>query len=75
MPQYLFQELRKKGVIDVEDLYISNDAFFEEEELYIRISFKVYWGLEDMHIKALDYLVRKLGDGVNPITRGGNFNL
>ena len=75
MPQYLFQELREKGVIDVEDLYISNDAYFEEEELYIRISFKVYWRLEDMHIKALDYLVRKLGDGVSPITRGGNFNL
>ncbi len=72
MPTYLFDELVNNGIIILEDLYIEGSAYFEFDELTATISFMNYCHIEDIHIKSLDYLVRKLTGLASPVQRGGN---
>lgn len=71
IPSFLFDECITKGIINTEDLYTSEAAYFEFSECFVTISFITYWNVEDVHIRILDYIVRR-ELGYSPIMRGGH---
>lgn len=72
MPVFLYEELRNKGVINPEDYFIDESAFFEFKNDEMTISFISLYQSEDMHRKIDHYLVVKFA-GSYPIKRGGRF--
>lgn len=70
MPVYLYQELRSRGVINPEDYYIDESAFFEFKGQEATISFTVLYGCEDLHRRIDRYLIIKFA-GSYPIKRTG----
>lgn len=70
MPVHLYEELRDRGVINPEDYFIAESAFFEFKENEMTISFSVLYGCEDLHRRILTYLVIKFA-GSCPIKRSG----
>lgn len=72
MPIFLYEELRNKKIIDVENYIINECAFFEFNDTEAIISFISLCNCEDLHIRSLNYLVKKLA-GSNPIKRSGIF--
>jgi hypothetical protein len=72
LPRYLYKELRLKNVIDPEDLFIDETAFFEFSEEEVTISFITLYGCEDLHRKIDRYLIIKFA-GSYPLRRGGVF--
>jgi len=72
VPKQLYDELVESNVIIPEDLWAEEAAYFEVDDFSVTISFTTYWHVEDVHIKILDYLVRKNMNGVSSVERGGN---
>lgn len=70
MPIFLYEELRKWGVINPEDYYVDESAFFEFKDEEATISFTVLYACEDMHRRIDHYLVVKFA-GSYPIKRTG----
>lgn len=70
MPVYLYEELRNRGVINPEDYFITESAFFEFKEDEMTISFLNLYNCEDLHRRILTYLVVKFA-GSCPIKRSG----
>jgi hypothetical protein len=73
IPASLYNDLVADGVIIPESFWIEESAFFEYNDSFVTISFITYWHVEDVHIKILDYLVRKSNGGKSPVERGGSF--
>lgn len=72
MPDYLYEELRNRGVIDSEALFIDEIAFFEYRNSEVLISFISLFSAEDLHRKIDHFLVTKFA-GSYPIRRAGLF--
>jgi hypothetical protein len=72
MPVFLYEELRSRGIIDSEDYFINDTAFFEFDGQNITISFLNLFACEDLHRKIDHYLVVKFA-GSYPLKRGGRF--
>lgn len=70
MPVYLYEDLRNNGVINPEDYFIGQLAFFEFKHDEVIISFVNLFNCEDMHRRILTYLVVKFA-GSCPIKRSG----
>ena len=70
MPVLLYEELRDIGVIDMENYYIDEAAFFENKDEDVIISFINLYACEDMHRRIDYYLVVKYS-GSYPIKRTG----
>jgi hypothetical protein len=75
IPMGLFNELTDNKIIIIEDYWCEMSAYFEYYETFIRISFINYCHIEDLHVRILDYLVRKFNDNENPIIRGAHSKL
>jgi len=71
IPRPLYIEVCNAGIIDVDDMVIQGSAFFEYIDDWVRISSQTYWNIEDIHIRILDYLVKKVY-GNCPVVRGLN---
>lgn len=71
IPLELFDEVSEKGIIDTNELIVSESAYIEFTDKTATISFITYWHVEDTHIRILDYLVRK-SLGNSPVERGGH---
>lgn len=74
IPVFLYEELRDKGVINPEEYYINEDAFFEFSHDEATISFINLYHCEDLHRRIDHYLVCKFA-GSYPVSRGGFFKL
>lgn len=72
MPAFLYEEMREKGIIDPEQYFIEEDAFFEFKPDEVIISFRNLYAAEDLHRKIDRYLIIKFA-GSYPIKRGGRF--
>ena len=70
MPIFLYEELRNRGVINPEDYYIEQTAFFEFKTGEATISFLNLYNCEDLHRRIDYYLVKKFA-GSYPIKRNG----
>jgi len=68
MPIFLYEELKNKGVINPEDWYIDQSAFFEFAREEATISFINLYSCEDLHRRIDYYLVKKFA-GSYPIKR------
>jgi len=72
MSDFLYEELRDRGIIDAESYFIEESAFFEFDGNNITISFLNLYACEDLHRKIDHYLVVKFA-GSYPLKRGGRF--
>lgn len=72
LPAFLFEEVKNKGIIDTEDYFINETAFFEFDGTDVTVSFMCLFACEDLHRKIDHYLVMKFA-GSYPIRRGGRF--
>ena len=70
LPDYLYEELRDRNVINNEDYYILKQAFFEFRRDNVIISFQHLYACEDLHHRIDRYLVVK-AFGNYPIQRAG----
>jgi hypothetical protein len=70
MPLFLYEEMRESGVINPEDYYVEEAAFFEFKCDEVVISFRNLYACEDLHRRIDRYLVIKFA-GSYPIKRGG----
>ena len=70
MPIFLYEEMRSRGVINPEDYYIDQCAFFEFKKEEATISFVNLYSCEDLHRRIDRYLVIKFA-GSYPIKRTG----
>jgi aspartyl/asparaginyl-tRNA synthetase len=70
MPIFLYEELRNKGIINAEDYFIDQAAFFEFKDQEMTISFINFRQCTDLELKILRYLVKKFA-GSCPVLRGG----
>ena len=76
MPFFLYQELCEKRIIDWQDYYLDETAFFEADQNLqtMTISFITLFAIEDLHRKIDRYLIVKFA-GSYPLERGGQFNI
>lgn len=74
IPILLYNELVERKVFIPEDFWSEETAYFEYDD-FVTISFINYCHIEDLHVRMLDYLVRKFNDGENPVIRGGHSKL
>lgn len=74
LPFYLYEDLRSKGIINPEDYYIDQSAFFEFKNNEMTISFMNFRECGDLHLRILTYLVVKFA-GSCPIKRGAESKL
>jgi hypothetical protein len=72
MPVYLYEELCNRGVINPEDYFIEEQAFFSFTTHEAIVSFVSLFACEDLHRKIDHYLVVKFA-GSYPLKRGGRF--
>jgi len=70
MPIFIYEELRNRGIINPEDYYIEQSAFFEFKHEEATISFINLYSCEDLHRRIDHYLVVKFA-GDYPIKRTG----
>lgn len=74
VPYFLYEELRNRGVINPDDYYIDQSAFFEFRNDEMTISFINFKERADLHMRILIYLVEKFA-GSCPVTIGGIFKI
>lgn len=70
VPYFLYEELRTRGVINPEDYYIDQSAFFEFRDNEMTISFINIKECQDLHMKIDHYLIVKFA-GSYPVKCGG----
>ena len=70
MPCFLYDELRAKAVLDIVDLTVEQDAFFESNPEEVTISFVNLYAAEDFHRRIDRYLIIKMY-GSYPLKRTG----
>lgn len=74
IPIFLYDELVNHCIIEPENYYIEEAAFFQINDYFVTISFITYAHIEDLHVRILNYLVVK-ANGTNPIQRGAHSKL
>jgi len=72
MPLDLFKEMTEAGIINCEDYYIEQSAWFEFRMNKVIISFICLYQCEDLHRKIDHYLIIHYM-GYYPLKRGGIF--
>lgn len=72
LPSDLYAEIKNAGVVNIEDLYVNEDAFFEFMPGKVIINCIHLYQCEDLHRKIDHYLIVKL-TGSYPLKRGGFF--
>jgi hypothetical protein len=70
IPDYLYEDLMDKGIINHHDNYTKNQAFYEFRHGRVIVSFMHLWACEDMHHRIDHFLIVKF-TGSYPITRKG----
>lgn len=72
MPYFLYEEITKRGIINAEDYFIDESAFFEFGATEVTINFICLYAREDLQRKIDHYLIVKFA-GSYPLTIGGVF--
>jgi hypothetical protein len=70
MPEDIYEEITDLGIINHEDYYILQQAFFEFRHGKVIISFQHLYACEDLHHRIDQYLITK-ALGYYPIQRAG----
>jgi len=71
IPIFLYDELIDAGVLNLENFFIDETIFVEADEFFVTLNFITYSHVNDIHIRILDYLVKRLNGNKNLIERGG----
>jgi hypothetical protein len=70
MPVTLYEEMRDRGIINMEDYYIDEQCFFENKRDEVILNFINLYACEDLHRRIDCFLIVKLL-GYYPIKRSG----